>query len=163
MVPYVFGAHCIKLNDEKDRIGWKDAGNRTSEGIFVGIRGTSYMVYKFSTGKIAFEPFIWCLDEDELARVGTPAGGMVVEAEQQTDETTEFRPLPKPTPVTKTSIVVQANKDPLPKGFRLKVRMLADEGDSKYTWYNATATGKTAMQRGRTLGARRRVGRRSLG
>jgi hypothetical protein len=37
MIPFVFGTKCVRLKDEQERLGWKGAGNRVADGIFVGI------------------------------------------------------------------------------------------------------------------------------
>ena len=58
------------------RIGWKGAGHRTADGVFVGIDHTSYLVYNPVTHRVTKEPFIWCLDEFELATDGTAAGAL---------------------------------------------------------------------------------------
>ena len=76
MIPYVFGTKCVRLKDENERVGWKGAGNRVADGIFVGIDHTSYMLYNPTTNRITLEPYIWPLDEFELATDGTAAGAL---------------------------------------------------------------------------------------
>ena len=74
MTPHVFGCSVVRLRDENERANWKGAGRRVADGTFVGIHHTSYMVYNHATGRVTFEPFIWVLDELELARTGAAAG-----------------------------------------------------------------------------------------
>ena len=85
MTPLVFGCKVVRLKDENERIGWKGVGNRAITGIFVGIEHTSYLVYNPETRKITKEPFVWALDERELARSGLAAGATQHDAETQCD------------------------------------------------------------------------------
>jgi len=91
----VFGCKVIILRDEKQRTGWKGAGHRVADGIFLGIEGESYVVLKVDTGRLVYPPYVWTLDENELALGGAPAGGVMVHATTQTDhDSVFFTPLP---------------------------------------------------------------------
>lgn len=81
MTPLVFGCKVVRLKDENERIGWKGVGNRAIAGFFVGIEHTSYLVYNAVTRKVTKEPFVWAIDELELARGGLAAGALLHDTE----------------------------------------------------------------------------------
>ena len=147
MTPYVFGCQVVRLKDENERTGWKGVGNRAIAGIFVGIEQTSYLVLNLLTRKITKEPYIWPVDERELAMGGVAAGAMQHDAEVQCElpitplvclPSSDTRPLPKIKPVVKT---VEA-----PVGTRLEVYWAGQEGHQG--WYKGTVIALEAIRSG---------------
>jgi hypothetical protein len=159
MVPYVFGSRCIRLKDETERTGWKGAGHRTADGVFVGIDHTSYLVYNPVTHRVTKEPFIWCLDEFELATDGTAAGALRHDVATQCDLSTAA-------PLTLLPSAIKAPKaapPPIqhadaPVGTRLEVFWRGKGKPDQ--WYVGTVTKIHTTHGQRRTSARHRLRRR---
>eukprot|EP00900_Chrysochromulina_parva_P019050 jgi/Chrpa1/27146/Chrysochromulina_OHIO_Genome00026624-RA len=142
MTPLVFGCKVVRLKDENERIGWKGVGNRAITGYFVGIEHTSYLIYNAVTRKVTKEPFVWAIDELELARGGLAAGAMLHDTEVQCEIITG-------TPLTLMSSLapVKTPPKPLPKQADVPVGALVEvywkgDKDSKELdgWYKGKVT-----------------------
>jgi len=142
MTPLVFGCKVVRLKDENERIGWKGVGNRAITGYFVGIEHTSYLVYNAVTRKVTKEPFVWAIDELELARGGLAAGAMLHDAEVQCEIITGA-----PLTLMPSTAPVKAPPKPPPKqadvpvGATVEVYWQGDK-DSKELdgWYKGKVT-----------------------
>jgi hypothetical protein len=75
--------------------------NRAITGYFVGIEHTVYLVYNAVTRKVTKEPFVWAIDELELARGGLAAGALLHDSEVQCEiiTGTPLTLMPSPAPV----------------------------------------------------------------
>ena len=142
MTPLVFGCKVVRLKDENERIGWKGVGNRAITGYFVGIEHTSYLVYNAVTRKVTKEPFVWAIDELELARGGLAAGALLHDSEVQCEiiTGTPLTLMPSLAPVKTTPKPLPKQAD-LPVGALVEVYWKGDK-DSKELdgWYKGKVT-----------------------
>ena len=151
----LFGTTCAILKDGLNSQRTEVGTERTDNADVIGFEPNArkYKLWKDDTKRIIYRIHPRPLNEMQLALVGIPAGGALIEAEAQTDDDVAFAPLvhaapPSPPPAP---IVIRAGFEPLPEGTRIE--MCFDTGKKETTWYPATVTESKVQDNGKVLTA----------
>ena len=154
--PYIFGTDVTIIEDVHGPNGSLDHG-RASLGKFVGVSGSSYLVWREKRQNVVHQYKITPLNELALVRSGLPAAVATAHAETQTDDSVyegSFEPLTLlPTIEQTKAAAAKPPKQPAPRIDHVPVGTNLDvlwtmQGTQQKVWWQGKVTAITNLKNG---------------